>query len=347
MQSFTGPEIAAMVQVGIIIASSKEFSDLIRNTHPIMRKLTGLEHWLEGVYLITAIEPGEKVLKLLVEDSVELDGLLQRLQISGQNGYLRYTDQEFLLYSISGETVENDCLHAIRKAKLPAELVFESKDSSQEDILAVNMVRKFEPDELQISQIGNVSDAEVQHYFGGPCEEDSISCFIVTGGPQGYRILSNIQEAKEFVNCQARIKHDGVCPGNIVNIMVQGQPTIGIVTDWNQDAQKWEISICNDDSQCLVIMQSPNEVEFQQETKLMVFWGNARWNRAQLLGEIAKGSWGMTMGNSRDIIPTTKKWNNIYDRLVFAPPSPMSEDYSTVSRMNSFRIIARRAFNLH
>ena len=34
----------------------------------------------------------------------------------------------------------------------------------------------------------------------------------------------------------------------------------------------------------------------------MVFWGDARWTRAQLLGEIARGHWGLCKASVTDFL---------------------------------------------
>lgn len=68
--------------------------------------------------------------------------------------------------------------------------------------------------------------------------------------------------------------------------------------------------------------------------RVFVFWGNAGWSRAQLLGEIARGSWGMCRAMAGDLTNNIgDRWNllnaPIANRLAFAPVSEMSEDYVT------------------
>ena len=61
---------------------------------------------------------------------------------------------------------------------------------------------------------------------------------------------------------------------------------------------------------------------------VMVFWGDAQWSRAQLLGEIARGSWGMCRaGVSELLLEPEKRRRGLDGRLAFAPITEMSDDY--------------------
>merc|ERR1719193_2682672 len=73
-----------------------------------------------------------------------------------------------------------------------------------------------------------------------------------------------------------------------------------------------------------------------------VYWGDARWSRTQLLGELARGSWGMCRGLSSDALPDEnstrkgfidKRRNRLMkdiqekSRPIYAPKSEMTEEY--------------------
>jgi hypothetical protein len=59
-----------------------------------------------------------------------------------------------------------------------------------------------------------------------------------------------------------------------------------------------------------------------------VFWGDAQWSRAQLLGEIARGSWGLCRaGISELIAPPEERYRGLTGRLAYAPLTEMSDDY--------------------
>ena len=62
---------------------------------------------------------------------------------------------------------------------------------------------------------------------------------------------------------------------------------------------------------------------------VFAFVGDARWTRAQLLGEIAKTSWGLCQAQTSDLFVEPKKlYEKVFERLVYAPVSEMSEEYA-------------------
>ncbi|CAK0829816.1 unnamed protein product, partial [Prorocentrum cordatum] len=62
--------------------------------------------------------------------------------------------------------------------------------------------------------------------------------------------------------------------------------------------------------------------------RLLVFWGYAGWSRCQLMGEIARGSWGLCRApDDLTALGPSEAWDAVYPRLVFAPKSEMSESY--------------------
>jgi len=57
------------------------------------------------------------------------------------------------------------------------------------------------------------------------------------------------------------------------------------------------------------------------------FWGDARWSRTQLLGEIARGHWGMCKAGVLDVVARPRdRRAGLEDRLVFAPITAMTEE---------------------
>mmetsp|Transcript_17902 Transcript_17902/g.40356 ORF Transcript_17902/g.40356 Transcript_17902/m.40356 type:complete len:257 (+) Transcript_17902:38-808(+) len=75
--------------------------------------------------------------------------------------------------------------------------------------------------------------------------------------------------------------------------------------------------------------QSPQSAT-PRPVQLFVFWGYAGWSRCQLMGEIARGSWGLCRAADEDVIHRrpSEVWQMVYPRLMFAPPSEMSESYN-------------------
>lgn len=70
--------------------------------------------------------------------------------------------------------------------------------------------------------------------------------------------------------------------------------------------------------------------------RVLVFWGNAGWSRAQLLGEIAHGSWGLCRATVTDFTTDFhQRWANLsapgVSRLAYAPVSEMTEGIDAYS----------------
>jgi len=60
---------------------------------------------------------------------------------------------------------------------------------------------------------------------------------------------------------------------------------------------------------------------------VLAFAGDARWTRVQLLGEIAKTSWGLCQAQTSDLYqPASELYDAVFSRLVYAPHSEMSRD---------------------
>ena len=65
---------------------------------------------------------------------------------------------------------------------------------------------------------------------------------------------------------------------------------------------------------------------------LKVFWGEARWQRTQLLGELARGDWGLCQAQARDLVePARSLWPQLIrdQRPVVAPRSEMTRAETT------------------
>merc|ERR1719428_1733560 len=72
--------------------------------------------------------------------------------------------------------------------------------------------------------------------------------------------------------------------------------------------------------------EAQEEEGASRPVRLYVFWGYAGWSRCQLMGEIARGSWGLCRSYPQDVVESAPSgvWQQIYERLMFAPQSEMS-----------------------
>ena len=83
MQSFTGPELGALMEAGCIIASHAEFSaELMRQMEGMpafMRDSHSYAHWIGGVYLITEVAPLDATLNAPISSARGFDAIRDRL----------------------------------------------------------------------------------------------------------------------------------------------------------------------------------------------------------------------------------------------------------------------------
>lgn len=74
-----------------------------------------------------------------------------------------------------------------------------------------------------------------------------------------------------------------------------------------------------------------DDVILDQSRPVLVFWGTGRWGKTQLLGEIARGSWGVTTAGFSDVFRKPDE-ESLYSgliesgRLVFAPKNEMMRE---------------------
>ena len=73
-----------------------------------------------------------------------------------------------------------------------------------------------------------------------------------------------------------------------------------------------------------------------------------RWTRAQLLGEIAKGSWGLCRASVDELLTAEpSRWAKLQSsaRLAYAPVSEMTEEYirRATQQMEAFHVQAAAA----
>ena len=87
MLGFTGPEIAALIQPGCIIASHESFNRTIEQQmrrSPFFARLSGADNWFRGVYLINDVQEDngdDKTIEWPIDDEADVDVLFRRLNI--------------------------------------------------------------------------------------------------------------------------------------------------------------------------------------------------------------------------------------------------------------------------
>jgi len=115
---------------------------------------------------------------------------------------------------------------------------------------------------------------------------------------------------------------------------------LGIALGFNEDNGRWLVRLRDGDGKQL----KPENLEGLDggHGRVLCFWGDARWTRTQLLGEIARGSWGLCRANTGDLAaPVEARWAGTHGRLAIAPKNAMTEEYMEAARREMNQVNAR------
>jgi hypothetical protein len=355
METFTGPEIAASLFEGRLIASrdvfSVELEAQLQTMNPFMRARSSYEHWIRGVYVITRVESDDEYKVIPLSQPSSVQGLLSRLDAN-----LELTFQGQRLRLVRGESLahvgpEEDLGAAFRALQTPARVVLQAVAGvtcADVHIVAVNIFRKqpavVRPDKYNHiytavhDKYPNVANVEVSHYIGGPVDEGEITTCIVLGGARrGWTVVPKLKDALILALARARNQH-GEAQGDLSSgqtVCLQGlvaRPDLngrkGMALRFLPDAGRWEVQLCSGEG----VKVKPANIQGLEGRggRVMVFWGDARWSRAQLLGEIARGHWGLCRATVGEFVATSPQ--EVYEgtmipgRLAYAPISAMTDE---------------------
>jgi hypothetical protein len=353
MSTFTGPEIAALAETKCLIASSPSFNDQINQMGSAMQEAIGADNWLNSLYLITCTYPDVK-LPIQLQDQDQVHRLLEIIDYDEElKLYIRGRSFK-LLAEESLQGVDN-LRQGLLQLQAPCVLVFQDMDPScvEDCIAAVNLTRPIHSlPSSQKEYLNEViksfglqdKDLNITSFIGGPCERDTISSAILLGGNEGYQIFEALPKALEAAASLLSDSHFGILPGQIVKLHGLANQAYsnrqGMALFWDSLKQRWAVNLFPNDERKLIksenlLVVDPDAPKIQ----IYVFWGNAVWKRSQLLGEIAKGSWGMCKSTLQDIV--SRQREQVVNRLLYAPESEMSnqaEEEMNVTR-RIFRIV--------
>jgi len=357
MQSFTGPEIAALIDNGSVIAAHEVFStELERQMIPMsgsMREHCSYLHWIRGVYLITSVEPDDPSITLPLASADELRRMRDRLgadlRMTVHNRRLRLLPEQ----SLEGLETADELRVGLEQLKTPATICLgpeEEPDCGDDHVVAIGLHRPLTnlPQPALVQQaIDNVtakysmaSQVQITHFRGGPCDEHDIrACVVLGGSGRGYQIETDLEKAIETA-CGRAVKRypsqGNICGGQTVRLEgLQSCPelngeiglTLRFVHSTNgRQVNRWLVRLRNGDGKQI---KPANLVPLDGDGgRVFVVWGDARWSRAQLLGEIARGHWGLCRANISDLTSGPgERWSNTDGRLAFAPQTDMTEDF--------------------
>lgn len=378
LASFTGPELAALIEEGCVIGSADDFSRELQRQVAVfpeaVRESVVCRNWIRGVFLITkVVEDRERSLvRLTVDEEGDLSRLLQRLGDDCRTLHLR--GRRFALLpegpfeGLSESSPPELWREALNGLEFPATLQLrpdQVADCGEDGIVAVNLTRPidlsatrtplnvFQRTTFQAAvkrMVGPGGDcgqselrAEVTHFVGGPCEEEQVAaCVILCGGDhlvvQEGCVLHTGLEAAERAAAAAAAGHPAPLRADeaaTTEETAAAPPPPKRLRSHHfacgpcrrrrapeQDAEPQQPSPPARTSDAHPAEATPPTV------RLFVYWGYAGWSRCQLVGEIARGSWGMCRAPDNLIqLAPTEAWSAVYSRLVFAPKSEMSERY--------------------
>lgn len=324
------------------------------------------EHWIKGSYLITSVEreDGEPV-TISMDTQAQLDALSNRLDedlaFTIQGRKLRVAAQGAL-----AGVGHNDLQEAFAALTAPVELVFEHVTQltcGDDHVSAVNLTRPMDDPRAACQSVvddavatlqrhyAGAGDVRVVHYHGGPCHEDEVAMCLVLGGTgRGWTIVGEIGAAIRLACARAQQTdtENKIHAGQVVELAgLQARPDlngeVGVALKFVEDAGRWLVRLADGDGKRV---KPRNLTPSDPGTgTVYVFWGKAQWSRAQLLGEIAKGSWGLCRASVTDVTKSPgDRWEALRDRMAFAPVTEMSDDYiqQAQQQMDVFRAEAEQ-----
>ena len=185
---------------------------------------------------------------------------------------------------------------------------------------------------------------DIAHYVGGPCEDDIVTTCLVPGGggaDRGWTVVKNDLAAAIALAHERSLDRD---PGGAVHngmaVELTGLRSAqhlngarGIALAYVPKKGRFQVRLADGGGKLVKAANLRPEAPASQG-QVLAFWGDARWSRAQLLGEIARGHWGLACGSVADIAASMASsaakstvFEGVNPRLVFAPESAMTDDF--------------------
>eukprot|EP00927_Polykrikos_kofoidii_P071956 TRINITY_DN68135_c0_g1_i1.p1 TRINITY_DN68135_c0_g1~~TRINITY_DN68135_c0_g1_i1.p1 ORF type:complete len:754 (+),score=150.76 TRINITY_DN68135_c0_g1_i1:214-2475(+) len=228
MQTFTGGELAALVEEGCLIGTHSSFTaELQRQMGRLpehLQDVVGDSHWINGVFFIhRVIEDRASGMQLRILDEEDLASFADALS---EDMRWRFRDRDYTLLfdgplrSVSAGSVEEKRA-AVRGLESPCSLRLapaDEGDCSEDSIMAVNLTRPISlketlhtPKRLHFQNLVRrvLPDEEllplVTHFLGGPCSKHRVQAALVIapgawcgedgGDSEDYRVFTKVSLA--------------------------------------------------------------------------------------------------------------------------------------------------------
>ena len=176
---------------------------------------------------------------------------------------------------------------------------------------------------------------EIELFDGGPCDHDEVALCIVVGTDTscGYtKVEGSLAGAISVAFRNSRAydgSSDGLRAGGVVKCAATAdvREAVGVLCGFSEESNTWNVA-----SPFGVLKRTREEFEVLRSptrAKVLCFFGTAQWNRSQLLGEIARGHWGLTKSEPVDVARAETAYRRAMDSgsLVFAPLTEMTEEF--------------------
>lgn len=101
---------------------------------------------------------------------------------------------------------------------------------------------------------------------------------------------------------------------------------LGLALRYVADAGRWVVMLRDGEGKKL----KPANLEPLEggSGRVLCFWGDAQWSRTQLLGEIARGHWGLCRASVAELTAApAERRAGLDGRLVYSPETEMTEDF--------------------
>lgn len=363
MSNFTGAEIAALVSDGCVISAHETFSEELEEQlgqmNGLQTRMCGYQHWARGAYLITGVEPDEEQdVQLRLHDAGDVRAFRAALV---EGGALKYRGRTLHIQRkgpLEDLPMDADIVEALEALETPATIYLKTEvevDGGNDHVTAVNLTRPTrlppKPDKVRMavdaiaSQYPGAADVEIEHFLGGPCDDMALSCCVVPGGaPQGWAVVKDLDVALTLAYSRAAntrvaaaaamgvdVSHPSVVSGgqSVTLAGLKGRPELngepGVALLFDKDSGRWQVRLRNGEA----VKVRPGNLDpgDGRDGRVLAFWGDAQWSRTQLLGEIARGHWGLCKA-SVDVIAvldTDNRWDAARSRSVYAPVTEMTD----------------------
>jgi hypothetical protein len=184
-----------------------------------------------------------------------------------------------------------------------------------------------------------VDAVEIELFDGGPCDPDEIALCLVVGTdtPSGYTKVEGRLALANAISAAFRLfraddARDGaprLHAGDVAECAATADVPVctGVLCGFSQETKTWNVA-----SPFGVLRRTSSEFKVLHaatRAKVLCFFGTAQWNRSQLLGEIARGHWGLAKSAPVDVARANGAYQRVMDSgsLVFAPVTEMTEDF--------------------